>query len=116
MSDFAKILEHHQYSHFSSQLVDSNYGVSLTHLRDILSAIEDEMLRIPNRDHSALQNIITPLRGTLDRLEFESSSTVIDKQQSYVLRKFMRRDFDELYEMAQKVDSGQVLTMANQLH
>lgn len=114
MSDFAKILENQQYAHFSSQLVDSNYSVSLMHLREILSAIEDEMLRIPNRDHSALQNIITPLRGTLDRLEVElSDSARSDEQQAYILRKFMRRDFDELYEMAQKVDSGQVLTMSN---
>ena len=115
MSDFAKILERQQYAHFSSQLVDSTYSVSLMRLRDILSAIEDEMLRIPNRDHSVLQDIITPLRGILDRLEVESSSTASDKQQAYVLRKFMRRSFDELYEMAQKVDSHQVTMMPTPL-
>lgn len=102
MSLFAQILEDGNYPHYCDQLYDSTQIKAIMCLQEVLADLEDHLT---DYHHEVLHETLNSLRSALKLLEqMPDYLSKNDEQIANILRKFVRRDFDRLYDLTLDID------------
>lgn len=102
MLSIAQILEDGNYSDYCDQLYDSTQVRAILCLLEVLADLEDHLT---DRHHEVLHETLNSLRSALQLLEqMPDYLAKNDEQIADILRKFVRRDFDHLYDLTLGMD------------